>query len=324
MQVNCLPGSFTTFSQLTSVTFSGGPPAPTPPTLSCASGGVGVGWDFDAGGYGPYRICGVTGSPAPTIKVISGSLPPGLTASVDNGRVIVHGKASVAGRYPFTLQASNGTAPDATASDTFDVTKCSPVLGNISWSQSAPGQPVTLAAHVDNAGCSFPATGQVRFILYGPEGYSLQPTAFVSGDGRVQVAISLFPGPYTAVAVYSGDDTHEVRPSPELRFVVPSTGASMLKCAESDGVAVGFDFDSVEGGGGFGMYTLCHISGDPVPTIKVISGSLPPGVTLKVDRDTVIVHGKASVAGRYPFTLQASNGASPDATASVTFDVEVF
>jgi hypothetical protein len=296
----------------TSVTFGGNPPVPQ---LSCHSSSEYVGLNFDDL-PGPYHLCSISGDPVPSIKVVSGSLPPGVTVSVQNGAVALHGIAKVVGHYSFGLVAGNGRPPDANAVATFDVSKCLAQADQIDWSQPAPGEPVVLQGHFDNANCP-PATGQMSFLIHSNNPWTdLERTVTVSASGRGQVTASLLPGSYTAVARYSGDQDHEPWASRELSFVVPPTPAPILSC-QSNGVAVGWDFDQ------YAPYTshLCSISGSPAPNLKVIAGSLPPGVTLSVERGEVILHGTATVAGRYSFTLEADNGTHPVATSSVSFDV---
>jgi hypothetical protein len=265
---------------------------------------------------GPYHLCSISGDPVPSIRVVSGSLPPGVTVSVQYGAVTLHGIANVVGHYSFGLVAGNGRPPDAHAVATFDVDKCLALLHQIDWSQPAPGEPVVLQDHFDNANCP-PATGQMRFVIQSNNPWTnLERTVTISARGLGQVTASLLPGSYTAVANYSGDQDHESRPSSQLSFVVPPTPTPKLSC-QSNGVRVGFNFDDLPG-----TYRLCSISGNPAPNLKVIAGGLPPGVTLSVDRGAVIVHGTANLVGSYSFTLEADNGTPPAATSSVTFDVE--
>jgi alpha-tubulin suppressor-like RCC1 family protein/archaellum component FlaF (FlaF/FlaG flagellin family) len=59
----------------------------------------------------PYTYAfGAAGSPAPTFKLASGSLPPGLTLSSEG---IVSGTPSTVGTSTFTVSAANGHAPKA-------------------------------------------------------------------------------------------------------------------------------------------------------------------------------------------------------------------
>ena len=61
-----------------------------------------------------------TGSPTPTYSVTSGSLPPGVTLDTATGAI--SGQPTTAGTYSFDITASNGAAPDATASYSLVVT----------------------------------------------------------------------------------------------------------------------------------------------------------------------------------------------------------
>src|SRR5262249_21657268 len=52
-----------------------------------------------------------SGAPAPTFAIDSGTLPPGVRLNPTNG--VVSGTPTTAGTFTFTVQASNGDAPDA-------------------------------------------------------------------------------------------------------------------------------------------------------------------------------------------------------------------
>jgi hypothetical protein len=55
-------------------------------------------------------------------------------------------------------------------------------------------------------------------------------------------------------------------------------------------------------------------TGVPTPTYSVTAGALPAGLSL--DPSTGVVSGTPTTAGPYSFTISASNGAGPDATAA--------
>ncbi|WP_064076962.1 YncE family protein [Prescottella equi] len=52
----------------------------------------------------------VTGRPAPTVTATAGTLPDGLTLTEDG---VLSGTPTTAGRFEFTLTATNGVNPDA-------------------------------------------------------------------------------------------------------------------------------------------------------------------------------------------------------------------
>jgi hypothetical protein len=60
-------------------------------------------------------------------------------------------------------------------------------------------------------------------------------------------------------------------------------------------------------------------SGTPTPTFAVTEGALPPGLTL--DGTTGVIAGQTTTAGEYPFVITATNGTSPDSTASYSITI---
>ena len=60
-------------------------------------------------------------------------------------------------------------------------------------------------------------------------------------------------------------------------------------------------------------------SGNPAPTFAVASGSLPPGLTLS---SSGVLSGTPTTAGKYTFTVSASNGVgSPAVSPTITMTV---
>ena len=82
-----------------------------------------------------------------------------------------------------------------------------------------------------------------------------------------------------------------VTTSPEITSPVPPPGE------------VGADYDHV-----------ITTTGQPVATVTVVDGSLPPGLVL--DSATGAITGRPTAAGTFPVTVVASNGTLPDVTAS--------
>jgi hypothetical protein len=62
-------------------------------------------------------------------------------------------------------------------------------------------------------------------------------------------------------------------------------------------------------------------SGTPSPAFSVTAGTLPPGLTL--DSATGVIAGRPTTAGTSSFTVTAANGASPDASATLSIGVAV-
>lgn len=69
---------------------------------------------FTVGAEDRYRPTLLSGTPAPKVKVTSGSLPAELTLDEATGEL--SGTPTGPGRYDIVLTASNGISPDATLS----------------------------------------------------------------------------------------------------------------------------------------------------------------------------------------------------------------
>src|SRR5664279_4755318 len=67
-----------------------------------------------------------TGTPAPTFTVTTGSLPAGL--QLDANTEVISGTPTTSGSFTFTVTASNGTAPDSTATYTLTVASGAEIL----------------------------------------------------------------------------------------------------------------------------------------------------------------------------------------------------
>jgi hypothetical protein len=68
------------------------------------------------------------------------------------------------------------------------------------------------------------------------------------------------------------------------------------------------------------FYYEFTIAGVPAPTVRLASGSLPPGLVL--DRFGVL-SGTPTASGTYTFTVQASNGIGPDASQEVSLTISL-
>ena len=65
----------------------------------------------------------------------------------------------------------------------------------------------------------------------------------------------------------------------------------------------------------------CQVTGAPAPKVKVSSGDLPAGMSLRVDGSTVFVEGAPAQAKTSTFTLEATNGFDPPSRQTMTIDV---
>ena len=79
---------------------------------------------FTVGAAGTFTVT-ATGYPAPTFSE-TGTLPTGVTLNSTTGVLSGTPAAGTGGRYPITITATNGVAPDATQSFTLTVDEAPP------------------------------------------------------------------------------------------------------------------------------------------------------------------------------------------------------
>ena len=184
----------------------------------------------------------VAGSPAPNVVVSEGTLPPGLSLSLGGQ---LSGTPQTAGRYPFTVAASNGVLPDASLPAVIVVTGAPARLALSSSANPAEfSQPVTLSALVspNSTTVHLPVpTGTVQFF----DGTESLGTATLVGAGGGDAtatlgALNALPvATHTITATYSGDSVFALITGPPLNQVIANV-ATVTKVASSANPA---DFD---------------------------------------------------------------------------------
>jgi Divergent InlB B-repeat domain/Bacterial Ig-like domain (group 3)/FG-GAP-like repeat/Putative Ig domain len=258
---------------------------------------------FTVGATGWFSIT-TTGFPVPALTE-TGSLPDGVTF-VDNG----NGTATLSGTpagysggsYPITIDASNGgIEPDAIQSFTLIVNQGSAIItGNSttftvgvsgSFTVNTTGDPVPALTEAGAlpAGISFTDNGNGTGTLSGT------PTAGAAGS--YPITFSANNGVGTA-AMQSFSLTVNQGPA------ITSTNSTTFTAQVA------------------GSFTVTA-TGDPTPALSE-TGNLPTGVTfIDNGNGTATLSGTpaAGTAGQYGFTIQASNGVTPNATQSFTLTV---
>jgi hypothetical protein len=153
----------------------------------------------------PYRFQPeVAGAPAPTVTISQGALPDGLTLDASTG--LVSGTPTTPGEYRFTLVATNGIAPGATAVEVtievlgppqVAVTRPEVVAGqeqSVTGAGFAAGEVVAVAMAsdpVDLGTVTADAAGEVAFTFTVPEGTPLGEHR-VTAIGRGGAAAATF------------------------------------------------------------------------------------------------------------------------------------
>ena len=246
----------------------------------------------------------VTGSPPCTVSE-TGALPPGLTWT-DNGdgTATIAGTpaANTGGAYPITINATNGVIPAAIKSFTLTVDQACQITSADSAAFTV-GQPGTVTVTT---------TGYPRCILPAPLTLPAGVTFTDNGDGTATLAgtpAASTGGPYP----FTINATNDVIPDATQSFT--------LTVDQAPGITspAGTTFTA----GQAGTFTVTS-TGVPTATLSE-TGALPTGVTFTDNGDgTATVAGTpaADSGGPYPFTINATNGASPDATQAFILMVD--
>jgi fibronectin type 3 domain-containing protein len=256
------------------------PAAPTAPTITSTSplpaGTVGTSYTY---------TFTATGSTPITWQMTSGSVP-GLTLSTAG---VLSGTPATANTFTFTVQASNGTAPND--SMTFDVTinpmpPTAPTITSTSpLPQGTEGSPYSFA---------FSATGSPTIlwtVVAGalPGGLNLSPAGVLSGTP-------------TAVGVFTFDVQAANGTAPDavmtfdLTIGAAVTGAPVITSTSplpggTQGAAYSYTFTAT------GTATIAWAQ---------VGGSLPPGLNLTAGG---VLSGTPATTGMFTFNVSATNGA---------------
>ncbi|WP_170285579.1 NHL repeat-containing protein [Microbacterium rhizomatis] len=227
-----------------------------------------------------------TGFPAPTVSVTSGALPAGLTLSTDG---ILSGTPTETGTFDFTLTATNGIDPDATLPVTMDVNSAPTLTG------TPPAAMIDADYTYDFDVTGYPASTVSVTSGTLPPGLTLSTDGILSGTPTETGTFD-----FTLTATNGIDPDATLPASIDVDSLPTLTGTPP---AAVDGVAYTYPFTT---------------TGHPLPTVFVISGALPPGLTLT---DAGVLSGTPTQTGTFAFTLMATNGVERLTTLPVTMDV---
>ncbi|WP_427130514.1 putative Ig domain-containing protein [Pseudarthrobacter sp. S9] len=244
-----------------------------------------------------------SGTPAPTFKVSSGTLPPGLGLNTTTG--VLSGTPTTAGTSTFAVTATNGVSPDAlTPSLTITV---NPAQAAPVFTAASPPATATVGAAYTYTFAASGTPAPTFKVSSGtlPPGLGLNTTTGILSGTPTTAGTSTF-----AVTATNGVSPDALTPSLTIT-VNPTQAAPVFTAASPPATAtVGAAY----------TYTFAA-SGTPAPTFKVSSGTLPPGLSLNTT--TGILSGTPTTAGTSTFAVTATNGVSPDAlTPSLTITVK--
>jgi len=258
---------------------------------------------FTAGTAGTFDVT-ATGFPTPSLSVVSGSLPPGVTLTDDhNGTAVLAGVATTGGTYDFTLRASNGTGSGATQSFVLTVDQ-SASFTSASTGTLFSGTAGSIA--ITTSGFPFPSISETGL----PAGLNLSFTD--EGDGTASLSGTATPGhggvyTITLSAVNVLDTATQVFTldlDQQPAFISTAAGTASV---------------------GTGASLPVDTSGFPTATISLASGSLPSGLSI-----TNLGSGQAEIVGTpatgtggtYNLVLSASNGVGPAVTEGYALTID--
>jgi hypothetical protein len=260
-------------------------------TTSVAKMTVGVPYDQTltaTGGTGPY-----------VWSIAQGTLPDGLSLDPATGE-ITGMPTSTTQPEQVSVEAKDSSTPqeDASGSLIFDDAG-PPTITTTSLPDFTTGVPYDQTLAV--SGGTAPYTWTIPFGGL-PEGLSLNPaTGEITGTPTGSTA-ELFD-----IQVTDSSATPEIG-SANLSI---DNGPPVLPTELSDG-NVGYSY---------GVYLEFDTNGGLYPyTFSVVSGSLPPGLSLQDGQDLV---GLPTTAGTFAFTLQVEDSSSPQQTATQSYSMTI-
>ncbi len=259
--------------------------ADSPPT-SLVTGGTFTGYTFLAGG-----------SPTPTFAMLSGSLPPGLSLNSTTG--YLSGTPTTSGTYTFVIEAVNAVGYTSTPVITMTVAYPAPPY----FTADSP----SASAQVGQAySYTFTSSGSPAPFFFLSSG-SLPPGLTLDQSTGVLSGTPTSGGAYTFTLEATNSYGSSQTPSITITVVAPSA-PSFTRDAPARSARIGTRF-----------YYRFAASGYPVPRFSVVSGRVPPGLSLNAS--TGALSGTLSTAGTFTFTIAASNGVGTQAEHSVTIAV---
>ena len=201
-------------------------------------------------------------------------LPAGLTVNTATG--LISGKPTVAATTAVTVGATNGGGT-GTKALTITVTVAAPVISSAATASGKIGTAFSYRITATGGATSYRATGL-------PAGLTVNTaTGLISGKptkvGRFSVTLqALKKGARTATATA----VFTVVQVPTFTYA-PTINAKKGKA----------------------LKVSPTIAGYPAPTFSILTGRLPPGLSL--NRTTAAITGTPTTLGKYPFTVRGSN-----------------
>jgi CshA-type fibril repeat protein len=249
--------------------------------------------------YAGYTFSTLTGIPAPTFSVLSGTLPTGLALSSAG---VLSGTPTVAGSYSFVVRASNFSGVADTSSQTIVISPANSMPAFVN--QSAP---TTATVGTAYAGYTFTATGYPA------------PLFTVTGGTSLPLGLGLNPvtGALSGTPLASGTSTFTVSATNSSGTVVSNSISIVVAPLPVVPIFVSASPPDSAVNTAYTPYTFTTL-GVPAPTFSVTAGSLPTGLTLSSGG---VLSGTPTVAGQSTFTVQATNSAGTQSAGNITIKI---
>lgn len=259
---------------------------------------------FTVGTAGAFTVT-TTGYPVASLSE-TGALPDGVTfADNGDGTASLSGTPSAAtgGTYPITVHASNSVGSPDAQSFALTVDEASTITSGASatFDEGSDGSYTVTTAGYPSATLSENGTlpSGVTFMDNGDGTATLAGTPANGSGGSYPISISASNGVGQSA---SQSFTLEVNSAPSITSAAHTTFTA----------------------GTAGSFTVTS-TGGPTPSLSE-AGALPDGVTFTDNGDgSATLAGTAALdsADTYSFTIDASNGVSPDASQGFTLTVRI-
>jgi SdrD B-like domain/Putative Ig domain len=260
---------------------------------SCGSGKATVGMSYSS------QLAVNYGTAPYTFSIISGSLPPGLTLNTTTG--VISGTPTTAGTYSFTSKVVDAHGNSDTATCTI-VVVTAPVnldCGTCGASNAKVGTPYSV---------TFALSGGTAPFTYSVTAGSLPPGLTLNTTTGVLSGTPTTAGTYTfTTKVVDKNGSYDT-----ATCTIIVTGSTINLDCGTCGVS--------KGTVGTAYSATYSVTGGTSPyTFTIISGSLPPGLSL--GSSTGKISGTPTTAGTYTFTAKVVDAHGNSDTQSCTITI---